>query len=91
MEMDLDLAAPIALRERKCPSFLPRLAPTVQQLRRMYPVMRGNYEKPTWEFRDRPGLFALDCRTAGRWDIIAGRYAWPPCAVPGFAIREACG
>ena len=73
-EMDLDLDAPIPLGERKCPGVLPRYAPTLQQLRRMYPVMRGNYEKPPWEFCDRRGLFALDCRIYGRWDDIAGRY-----------------
>ena len=43
----------------------------------MYPVMRGNYEQPPWEFCDRQGLFTLDCRTDGRWDDIAGRY--DPC------------
>ena len=43
----------------------------------MYPVMRGNNEKPPWEFRGRRGLFALDCRTEGRWDDVAGRYG--PC------------
>ena len=77
MEMDPDLDAAIPLRERKCPGVLPRQAPTLQQLRRMYPVMRGNYEKPPLEFRDRRGLFALHCRTDGHWDDIAGRYG--PC------------
>ena len=43
----------------------------------MYPVMRGNYEKPPWEFCDRRGPFALDCRKDGRWDDLAGRYG--PC------------
>ena len=46
MDMDPDLDAAITLRERKCPGVLPRQAGTLQQLRRMYPVMRGNYEKP---------------------------------------------
>ena len=46
MDMDPDLDAAIPLRERKCPRVLPRQAGTLQQLRRMYPVMRGNYEKP---------------------------------------------
>ena len=73
MDMDPDLDAAIPLRERKCPGVLPRQASTLQQLRRMYPVMRGNYEKPPWEFCDRRGLFALDCRTDGRWDGLAGR------------------
>ena len=77
MEMDLDLDAPIPLRERKCPGVLPMQAPTLQQQRRMYPVMRGNYEKPPWEFCNRRGLFALDCRTDGHWNDIAGRYG--PC------------
>ena len=72
IEMDLD--APIPLRERQCPGFLPRQAPTLPQLRRIYPVMRGNYEEPHWEFCHRRGLFAVDCRTDGRWDDIAGRY-----------------
>ena len=59
---------------------VPRQAPTLQQLRHMYPIMRGNYEKPPWEFCDRRGLFALDCRTDGRWDDIARRYgACLPC------------
>ena len=62
MDMDPDVDAPIPLRERKCPGVLPRQAPTVQQLRRMYPVMRGNYKKPPCEFCDRQGLFAVDCR-----------------------------
>ena len=74
-EMDLD--APIPLRERQCPGVLPRQAPTLQQLRRMYPVMRGNYEKLPREFGDRGGLFALDWRTDGRWNDTAGRYG--PC------------
>ena len=43
----------------------------------MYPVMQSNYEKPPWEFCDRRGLFALDCRTDRHWDDIAGRYG--PC------------
>ena len=43
----------------------------------MYPVMRGNYEKPPWEFYDCRGLFALDCRTDGLWDDLAGRHR--PC------------
>ena len=77
MDMDPDLDAAIPLRERKCPGVLLRQAGTLQQLRRMYPVMRGNYEKPPWEFCDRRGLFALDCRTDGRWDDLAGRYG--PC------------
>ena len=75
MEMDLD--APILLRERHCRVVLSRQAPTLQQLRQMYPVIRGNYEKPPWEFCDRQGLFALDCRTHGCWDDIAARYG--PC------------
>ena len=58
MEMDLDLDAPIPLRERKCPGVLPSQAPTLQQLRRMYTVMRGNHEKPPC---GRRGLIALDC------------------------------
>ena len=62
MDTDPDLDTVIPLRERKCPGVLPRQAGTPQQLRRMYPVMRGNYEKPHWEFCDRRGLFALDCR-----------------------------
>ena len=74
MAMDLVLVAPIPLRERKCPGVLPRQAPTLQELRRTYHVMRGNYEKPRWEFFDRRGLFALDSRTDGRWDDIRGRY-----------------
>ena len=90
MEMDLDLDTPIPLRERKCPRVLPRQAPTLQQLRRMYPVMRGNYEQPPWDFCDRRGLFALSCRTDVGWDDIACRYG-PPSAVPRFAIREVCG
>ena len=77
MDMDPELDAAIPLRGRKCPGVLPRQAGTLQQLRRMYPVMRGNYEKPPWEFCDRRGLFALDCRTDGRWDDLAGRYG--PC------------
>ena len=48
MDMDPDLEAAIPPRERKCPGVLPRQAGTLQQLRRMYPVMRGNYEKPPW-------------------------------------------
>ena len=43
----------------------------------MCPVMWGNYEKPPWEFCDRRGLFAVDCRTDGRWDDIVSRYG--PC------------
>ena len=74
MEMDLVLDALIRLRERKCPGVLPRQDPTLRQLRRMYPIMRGNYEKPPWEFCDRRELFALDCRTDGRWDAIAGHH-----------------
>ena len=77
MEMDLALDPPIPLRERKCPWVLPRQAPTLQQLRRMQPIMRGNYAKQPWELCDRRGLFALDCRTYGRWDEVAGRYG--PC------------
>ena len=46
MDMDPDLDAAIPLRERKCLGVLPRQAGTLQQLRWMYPVMRGNYEKP---------------------------------------------
>ena len=76
--LEMDLHAPIPLRERTCPGVLRRYAPTLQQLRRMYPVMVGNYEQPPWEFCDRRGLFALDCRTDGRWDDIARRYA-PVC------------
>ena len=68
--LEMDLAAPILLGECKCPGVLPRQAPTLQQLRRMYPVMRGNYEKPPWEFCDRRGLFAVDFCTDGRWDDI---------------------
>ena len=75
--MDLDLGTPIPPRECKCPGVLPRRAPTLQQLRWMYPVMRGNYEKPPWEFCDRRALFATDCHTDGRWDDTAGRYG--PC------------
>ena len=42
--------------------------------------MQGNYEKPPWEFCDRRGLFALDYRTDGCWDDIAGRYGpYLPC------------
>ena len=77
MDMDPDLDAAIPPRERKCPGVLSRQAGTLPQLRRMYPVMRGNYEKPPWELCDRRGLFALDCRTDGRWDDRAGRYG--PC------------
>ena len=77
MDMDADLDAVIALRERKCSGVRPRQAPTLQQLRRMYSVRRGSYEKPPSEVCDRRGLFALDCRTDGRWDDIAGRYG--PC------------
>ena len=77
MEMDFDLDAAIPLCERKCPGVIPRQAPTLQQVQRMYHVMRGNYEKPPWEICDRLGLFALDGRTDGRWDDIAGRYG--PC------------
>ena len=77
MEMDLDLDAPIPLCERKSPGVLPSQAPTLQQLRRMYTVMRGNYEKPPWDFCGRRGLFALDCRTNGCWDDIPGCYG--PC------------
>ena len=77
MDMDPDLDGAIPPGKRKCPGVLPRQAATLQQLRRMYPVMRGNYEKPPWEFCDRRGLFALDCRTDGRWDDLAGRYG--PC------------
>ena len=59
---------------------LPRQAGTLHELRRMYPFMRGNYEKPPWEFCDRRGLFTLDCRTDGRWDDLAGRYGpYLPC------------
>ena len=43
----------------------------------MYPVMRGNYEKPPWEFCDRRVVFPLDCRTDSRWDDIARHYG--PC------------
>ena len=75
LEMDLD--APIPLRKRKCPGVLPRQAATLQQLRRMYPVMRANYEKPPWEFCDRRWLLALDCRTDGHWGDLARRYG--PC------------
>ena len=74
MEMDLD--APIRLRERNCPGGSPRQAPKLQQLRRMCPVMRGNYEKPPREFCGR-GVFALACCTDGCWDDIAGRCG--PC------------
>ena len=77
MKMDPDLDGAIPLRERKCPGVLPRQAPTLQQLRQMYPVMRGNYENPPWEFCDRRGPFAPDCYTHGRSDDIAGRYG--PC------------
>ena len=41
----MNLDAPIPLRERQCPRVLPRQAPLVQQLQRMYPVVRGNFEK----------------------------------------------
>ena len=74
MDMDPDLDAVIPLCERKFPGVLPRQTPTLQQLRRMYPVMRRNYDKTPWEFGVRRGLFALDCRKDGRWDDIAGRY-----------------
>ena len=53
MKMDVDRDAPIPLPERKCPEVLPRQAPTMQHLRRMYPVIWGNYEKPPWELYDR--------------------------------------
>ena len=43
-EMNLD--TPIPLSERKCPRVLPRQALGLHLLWRMYPVMRGNYEKP---------------------------------------------
>ena len=55
MDMDPDLYAVIPPRERKCPGVLPRQAGTLQQLRRMYPVMRGNYGKPPWEFATAEG------------------------------------
>ena len=77
MDMGPELDDAIPLRERKCPGVLPRQAGTLQQLRLMYPVMRGNYEKPPWEFCNRRGLFALDSRTDGRCDDLAGRYG--PC------------
>ena len=72
LKMELDALIP--MRNRKPPGVLPRHAPTLQQLRQMYPVMRSTYEKPPWEFCDRRGLFALDCRADGRWDDIACRY-----------------
>ena len=84
LEMDPDFEVAIPLRERKCPGVFPRQAPTLQQLRRMYPVMRGNYEKPPWEFCDRQVLFALNCRTNGRCedtaylpcpDLLSGKHA----------------
>ena len=78
MEMDLD--APIPLRERQCPGGLLRHAPTLHQLRRMYAVMQGTYEKLPWEFCDRRGLIAVDWPTDGRWDSIAGRYGSVCCA-----------
>ena len=43
----------------------------------MYPIMRGNYESPGWEFRNRRGLFSLQCRGQARWDDIADAYG--PC------------
>ena len=73
---EMDLEAPIRLGEHKCPGMLPRQASTLQR-RRMYPVVRGKYEEPTWEICDLRGLFALDCRTDGRWDDIASRSG--PC------------
>ena len=66
VEMDPVRDAAIPLRERKCSGVLPRQAPTLQQLRRMYPVMRGKYDKPPREFCDRRALFALHCRIDGR-------------------------
>ena len=87
--LDMHLDALILLPGRKCPGVLPLQVPALQQLRRMYPVMGGSYEKAHWEFCDRQRLFALNSRKGSRWDDIAGRYA-PLSGVPGFAIREAC-
>ena len=42
--MDLDVLIP--LREHRCIGVLPREAPTLQQVRWVSPIMRGNYEKP---------------------------------------------
>ena len=50
----------IPLSEHKCPRVLSRQGPTLQQLRRMHPVMRANYEKRPLAFRDGQGLFTLD-------------------------------
>ena len=69
--MEMDLGAPIPVLER--PGVLPTQTPTLQVLRRMYPVMRGNYVKPAWEYCDRRALFALDSRSF--WDDIAGSMA----------------
>ena len=87
LQMDLD--APIPLRERKCPGVLPRQTPT--QLRRMYPVMRSNDEKPLWEFCDRRRLFAVDCRTDGRWDGIACCYGSCLSCVDLLSGKHAAG
>ena len=77
MEMDVDAPSPV--RERKCPGFsLGRPSP-----RGMYPIMRGNYEKPPWESCNRQGLFAVDGRSDGRWvygpclpcpDLLSGKH-----------------
>ena len=64
--MEIDLDDPIPLCERQCPGVLPRQAPTLQQVRRIYPVIRSNYEKPRWECCIRRGVLALHCRTDGR-------------------------
>ena len=92
--LEIDLDALIPLRERKCPGVFPRQAPTWQQLlRRMYPVMRGNYEKPPLEFCNRRGgpPRAIRLGLPYRWSL--GRQSallQPLSAVPRFAIGQAC-
>ena len=51
LEMDLDV--PIPLWERKCPGVLTRQAPTLHEMRRMYTIVRCNYEEPPSEVCER--------------------------------------
>ena len=64
--LERDAHAPIPLSERKCPGVLSRQALALQEVRRMYPVMGGNYEKVPGEDCNCRGLFKMDCRTDGR-------------------------
>ena len=88
--LTMDVESPIPLSKRKCLVVSPKQAPTLQQLRRMDPVMRWNYEKPPQNFCDRRGLFSLGCRADGCWDHIADCYVpYLPCLDFLFARRIA--